>query len=312
MPRILGSFLVKLILTVVISIFIGFQIAKIEFGQAEHSFRKILGEEKVVEDSALEAKIQEILNGQDGEYSIYVKDLKPEGKRNVCINCDQPYEAASLYKVFLMGAVYQAIQDGKLTLDTEISAKMSHLTDVYGGVDFGYEAFGDDEVIEYSVQEALQRVASISDNFAALMLAEKVGWGSVQLIANQIGTTQTSIQNPITTSSEDVGLLFEKLYKGEVVSLQFSEATLDLLSQSKLNNRIPAYLPEDVKVSHKTGELAGVRNDAGVVFAGGNPYVIVMMSKNLRGEDDGVENLAQISKAVYEYYASNPNSKDVK
>lgn len=320
MSKFFQSFLFKLILTVIISVLIGFQLAKIdpdsigiEFKEAEYSFRKILASQpEMALDNKLQSRVGSYLKEKEGEYSVYVKDLKPEGKRNVCIRCEETFEAASLYKLFLMAASYQAVYEGKLTLDTQIQAKLSHLKAVYGDVDFGYESFSDEEIIAYTVGESLERIASISDNFAALMLAEKIGWGSIQDIADETGEGKTSIANPITTSSKDVGLLMEKLYNGEIVSLESSEQILDLLSKSKLNNRIPAKLPEGIKISHKTGELPGVRNDAGIVFLEGNPYVIVLMTKNLKGEDQGVENLAEISKIVYDYYSSNSEGKKVK
>jgi beta-lactamase class A len=305
MSKIFGTFLFKLVLTVIISVFIGYQIAKIEFGYSQHSFRKILGAQTVV-DRELESLITNFLADKQGDYAVYVKDLSSESGRNASINSDQQFEAASLYKLFLMGAVFDEVNAGKLTLDTEISAKMSHLDEVLGGRDFGYENYDSSESIGYTVREALERIATFSDNYAAIMLAEKIGWAKMQLLAEEIGTTQTSIKSPISTSAADVGLLLEKLYRGEIVSVESSEQILDMLSKSQMNNRIPALLPKEVKIAHKTGELSGVRNDAGVVFLEGNPYVIVMMSKNLKGEDDGIESLAQISKIVYDYYTSNP------
>lgn len=322
MSKIFGSFLFKLILTVAISVFIGFQISKIdpelaskygiEFKEASHSFRKILsagGKSKNLVDNKLQSRIEDYLSGKDGDYAIYVKDLMPGGKRNVCINCEEVLEAASLYKVFLMAAVFNAVNEGKFDLDTQIGAKLSHLDQILGGRDFGYEDFDPDETIGHTVREALARVAAFSDNYAAILLAEKVGWDQIQQMADEVGATKTSIKNPITTSAEDIGLILEKLYKGEVVSLESSEQILDLLSKSQMNNRIPAKLPKEIRIAHKTGELAGVRNDAGIVFLDGNPYVIVEMSKNLVGEDEGVENLAEISRIVYDYYAANPGEK---
>lgn len=306
MSKFFNSFLFKLLLTVLISIFIGTQLAKIELGEAQHSFRKILGEKKTnIEDPGLTAKITDFLKEKDGEYAIYVYDLTPGGKRNVAINSDKSLEAASLYKVFLMGAVFNAVTNGTITLDTEISAKLSHLEEVFGSVDFGYQDLSSDEVATYTVRESLQRVAEISDNYAAIMLAEKIGWKSVQSFADEVGATQTVISSPILTSAEDIGLFFKKLYLGESLPFEAGEEILNMLSKSKLNNRIPAKLPDNLKIAHKTGELAGVRNDAGIVFLESNPYIIVMMSQNLKGEDNGVENLAEISRIVYEYYASN-------
>jgi beta-lactamase class A len=306
MLSIFSSFLFKLILTVVFSVFIGFQIAKIEFKESNHSFRKILGvqEEKKMIDSELQSQIEDFLKDKDGDYAVFVKDLLPEGKRNVYINSDQTYEAASLYKLFLMAAAFESINDGEMTLETEISAKLSHLEDVLGSVDYGYQHLSSEEVATYTVMECLDRIARISDNYAAIMLAEKVGWDSIQAAADKIGASNTTIKTPISTSAEDIGLLLERIYKGEVGSFESSEQIIDLLTKAQINNRIPAKLPESLKIAHKTGELSQVRNDAGIVFLEGNPYLIVMMSKNLKGEDEAIENLAEVSKIVYDYYSS--------
>lgn len=309
MPRILDSFLFKLILTVIISIFIGTQLAKIEFKQYQYSFRKILGVDVKAGDTELEELITDFLNGKQGDYAVFVKDLIPEGKRNAYINSDGVFEAASLYKIFLMAATFEAISTGKMTLDTEISAKLSHLEAVLGSVDFGYQHLSGNEVATYTVAECLDRIARISDNYAAIMLAEKVGWDDVQSFADNQGAINTTIKNPISTSAEDIGLMLEKLYKGEAVSFEASEQIIELLSKAQINNRIPAKLPKELKIAHKTGELASVRNDAGIVFLEGNPYVIVIMSQNLKGEDEGIENLAEISRIVYDYYAANPEEK---
>lgn len=312
MFRILGSFLFKLVLTVAISIFIGFQLAKIEFKESSHTFKRILGVEKEVKaDTVLQSEIEKFLADQDGDYAIYVKDLKPGGTRNVFINSQEQYQAASLYKLYLMAAVYMSIKEGELTMETEISAKLSHLEEILGSVDYGYQHLSSEEIATYTVRECLDRIARISDNYAAIMLAEKIGWTKVQDAAQAMGATSTVIRTPISTTAEDAGMFLEKLYKGEMVSFDESEDMINFLASAQVNDRIPAKLPETdpstgsaLRIAHKTGELSGVRNDAGIVFLQGNPYVIVMMSKNLKGEDQGVETLAQVSKIVYDYYSS--------
>lgn len=314
MLSIFGSFLFKLILTVLISVFIGFQLAKIELKESSHTFKKILGvENEVKADNMLQSQIEDFLNDKDGDYAVYVKDLKPSGTRNVFIHSSEKYEAASLYKLYLMAATYFAISRGELSMETEISAKLSHLEEVLGSVDYGYQHLSSNETATYTVRECLDRISRISDNYAAIMLAEKIGWDKVQQAAEAMGATNTSIKTPISTSAEDVGKLLENLYRGEMVSFEQSEDMISFLASAQVNNRIPAKLPEAdpatgsvLRIAHKTGELSGVRNDAGIVFLQGNPYVIVVMSKNLKGEDEGVENLATISKLVYDYYSGGP------
>jgi beta-lactamase class A len=73
-----------------------------------------------------------------------------------------------------------------------------------------------------------------------------------------------------------------------------------LLNQ-QVNDRIPSLLPSNATVAHKTGELPGVRNDAGIVRCPGSQYIIVTMSR----EGDPAEEIpieARISRMVYDEY----------
>lgn len=240
------------------------------------------------------------LEGKNGDYAIYIEDLTDHEKFG--LNENEIMPAASLYKLYLMAAVLEEVDRGQLTVDSQIYASKSHLEDVFGDTDFGYE--DSPEEISYTVLEALQRVGRISDNFAAIMLAEKIGWDKVQTEANLLGASSTIIKNPISTDAVDTAKFFNLLFFKKVGSENISNQIIDLLSLSKINDRIPADLPDEVRVVHKTGELDGLRHDAGIVFLEGNPYLIVLMSQNLQYEDsDGVDTLAQISKDVYTYFS---------
>lgn len=250
-------------------------------------------------DQGLSGIVNSNLFGAKGEYAIYIESLTSGEKYS--LNDQDSFPAASLYKVYLMAAVLEAIDAGQLTLDAGLTAQKSYLTQRFGSVDFGYE--GAPETISYSVDEAMQRLGRISDNFAAIMLAEKVGWDKVQSMAEKLGAVNTTIKDPFSTTAADIGLFFKKLYLGEVISQEASSKIADYLSLSKINDRIPAGVPDTVKVVHKTGELAGVRNDAGIVYLEGKPYVIVMLGKEVVYEDSAMELEAKVSKEVYEYFA---------
>lgn len=252
----------------------------------------------------LSSLVQNNLNGKEGEFAIYIEDLNDA--EVFSLRSSDSFPAASLYKLYLMVAVLKEIESGQLTMDSEVSADTSHLISVLGSTDYGYE--GAPSSVAYSVQEALERVGRISDNFASIMLAEKIGWDSAQAAADSIGARGTSIHDPIITTASDTALFFKKLYKKQVVSPFVSDKVIEFLSLNQLGDRIPAHLPEGTKIIHKTGELARLRHDAGIVYLpalADNPeraYVIVMMSQNLEDEDVGVETMAQISKDVYDYF----------
>jgi beta-lactamase class A len=259
-----------------------------------------------IHDQNLRPIIEQNIKDKDGEYAVVVESLSPAINEQVYWNDKTPYPAASLYKLYLIAAVYQAIQNGEITEDTVISATVDHLDAVLGGPEFGYE--GISGTISQPVSYLLSRVATVSDNYAAIMLAEKVGWDNVRAQAYIIGASSTSIQDPITTTASDTALYFRKLYNKEIVSPEASQKMMDLLSTAQINNRIPDKLPDDLKIAHKTGELSRIRHDAGIVFLEGNPYIIVLMSKDLKGEDTGIETEAQISKDIFDYFSSKTGS----
>jgi beta-lactamase class A len=253
-------------------------------------------------DTVLAKIVERDLAGKTGEYAVVVEGLKPGSVNRFYLDDHQFFPSASLYKLFLLAAAYDQIEQGDLKEDEQITVSVSHLVDVLGSSEYGYDDIEGDK-ITYSVRDAMGRISSVSDNYASVMLAEKVGWDNVQKESQKLGALSTTIHDPITTSAHDVALFLRKLYAGQVVSKWSSDQIIDLLSGDQINDRIPANLPRSVKIAHKTGDLSGVRHDAGIVFLEDNPYLIVLMSKDLTYEDEGVETLAQISGDIYNYFS---------
>lgn len=245
--------------------------------------------------------VQNDLAGKDGTFGVYVESLKDGEKYG--FNENEPFPTASLYKLILLSATFKEIEKGKLTMDTPISSTKSHLTEVFGGVDFGYE--DSPENIQYGVGETMDRIGSISDNFAAIMLTEKLkevsGQDVLIRMAKELGLSQTNLNNDLTTTASDMASYLKLLYQGKIVSPDASNKIIDILSQSKINDRIPANLPDEIRVVHKTGELPNVRHDVGIIYLDNNPYILVLLSKNLKYEDDGVATLAQLSQDIFNY-----------
>src|SRR3990172_10033939 len=120
------------------------------------------------ESSSLQKVVQKNLAGKEGTYAVYIESLKDGEKYGY--NEISIFPAASLYKLILLAAVYKEIEGGFIKTDDMLSATKTHLAEILGGVDYGYEDWP--ETIGYPVSEALERVGRISDNFAAIMLTE--------------------------------------------------------------------------------------------------------------------------------------------
>ncbi|MDX1940773.1 MAG: serine hydrolase, partial [Saprospiraceae bacterium] len=92
----------------------------------------------------------------------------------------------------------------------------------------------------------------------------------------------------------------------ELVSQEACEAMVNILLDQKFNEMIPAQLPGDVKVAHKTGWITSVRHDSGlVILPDGKKYVLVLLSKGWESDELATEIMANVSKIVYRYYIGN-------
>lgn len=107
--------------------------------------------------------------------------------------------------------------------------------------------------------------------------------------------------NDLTTPRE-MARLCEAIEQGVGLSAASREGMLDIMKRQKFNDRIPAGVPENTDVAHKTGSLKGVRNDAGIVYAPAGPYTIALFSKRLDSEKRGVQALGDLSTIVWETF----------
>jgi beta-lactamase class A len=76
-------------------------------------------------------------------------------------------------------------------------------------------------------------------------------------------------------SPSDMTRLLEMIYRGELLDRAACESMLEILLKQQFNDRLPRFLPAGTKVAHKTGTLSGVRNDAGVIYAGKDSHIAV-------------------------------------
>ena len=240
----------------------------------------------------LVTQVQSQLPGSNGSWSVYICDLS--GGSEATIN-DSPMQAASLIKLFIMGAVYE---------------NYDSLSQQYGSA---------------TLDSYLTPMITVSDNDAANSLVSCLGSGDstagmqkVNSFCQSHGYTNTSMGRLLLASNEfgdnytsayDCGKFLKEIYQicsgtTQTPSLLHAEEMYSLLKQQQRTNKIPAALPEGVSVANKTGELSDVENDAGILYnaQGGNDLVIVCLSQNLSSPGEAQNTIAQLSRSIYLYY----------
>ncbi|MFA5100203.1 MAG: serine hydrolase [Candidatus Omnitrophota bacterium] len=241
-----------------------------------------------------------------GSTGIIVKDLDTGWE--FAYRSERLFPSASLVKIPIMAAVFQAEKEGKLALDRIITMKGSD--QVMGSGILKAMPAGS----QFTVERLLELMVTRSDNTAANMLINLVGRNYLNAYFKRIGLRNTNLSRKMMdfkhrkdgienyTTPKDVSVLLEKMYKGAFISARVSEKCLALLKLQKVNDRIPRNLPDDVVVAHKTGLERSVCHDAGIVFTEKGDFLICVLTKSKSSYKSCKEFIARIAAYTYHNY----------
>lgn len=253
-----------------------------------------------IQTSSLIGKIiQEELKDTKGSYGVVVKNLKTGEVFSQ--NEHLQFESGSLYKLWLMGLIFEKIKNKDLGEDDILEEEVSVLNKEFG-ID-PENAEKTEGTVSYSIYDLTSRMITISDNYAALLLTKTVKRSAISDYIKRQGFRETKVGTneipPVTTPS-DVALFFEKLYNFKLTTREYSHKMLTLLKQQRLNDKIPKLLPEGTEIAHKTGELDYYTHDGGIVYSPKGDFIIVILTKS---DFPAVANerISSISKAVFDY-----------
>ncbi len=251
--------------------------------------------------TSLQEAVGSALEGTKGKYAIVIKNLKTS--ENYFQNENEVFDAGSLYKLWVMATVFKQIEEGKLTEDQVLSQSIEILNRKFG-IDPELAELQEGGITQ-TVSLALGQMITISHNYSALLLTEKIRLSTVANFLKTNGFTLSKVGTggdmPVTTASE-MALFLEKLYNKELASEESTSKMIELLKKQKLNKKLPKYLPPGTTIAHKTGELGWFSHDAGIVYLEKGDYIIVILSES-SSPAGAEERIAELSKAVYEYFS---------
>lgn len=240
------------------------------------------------------------------DYAVVIKNLKTGEEYKY--NENKKFNSASLYKLWIMGVAYQKIKDGSFKEDQVLSGSQKILDDTLSTVsptptpeEASEDSAANEKILSLTLDDAIQRMITYSDNYSALLIASRSGTFAVTNFLKTYELNNSSFRSPPQTTAADIAKYYEKLYKGEIVDKEYSKEMMDILKRQTINDRIPKYLPIGTIVAHKTGELFGSKHDAGIVFQKNGDYIIVVMS-DTKDPKVAAENTANFSKEIFEYF----------
>lgn len=240
--------------------------------------------------------VKKALEGSKGDYAIVIKNFKTGEEYRQ--NENKSYEPASLYKLWVMATVYKQLKEGLINHEDVLSSSIPVLNRKFGISDQNAELTSG--YIDMSVDEAVNQMITISHNYAALLLADKIKNSNVTNFLAEYRLNNSSLGEPPKTTASDIALFFDKLYKGQLIDETSSKQMIEVLKKQQLNDGLPKNL-NGVQIAHKTGEIEWYKHDAGIVFSNKGDYLIVMLSES-ESPIGAQGRIADVSKAVYDYF----------
>ncbi len=247
---------------------------------------------EIKEKEDAEEVIKKMVKGLVGDYGVWVERLRDENGWGV--NEGVVFSAASVIKLPVLVAYYQAVDEGSLD-PKEIYVLKEKDRLEYGSGSMQNQPKGK----EYTYREVARLVANQSDNMGEKIM---IGWlggeGKIDRLIRSWGLNQTSVKNNETTPGE-IGELFKLVYEGELITKESREELFKNLTETILEDRIPAGVPTGVKVAHKFGSEEGIVNDCGIVY-GDELYGVCVLTTGVNN-GEAQEILPKISRVVWEW-----------
>lgn len=248
-------------------------------------------------EGALQKIVEDQLRDAKGKYAVVVKNLKT-GESFYQLE-HESFETASLYKIWIMAAAFEKIAKGELKEDEVLTDDVAKLNETFHISTESAELT--EGTVSFTVEDALNRMITVSHNYAALLLSKKIRLAYVTSYLKSNNLSESFVGEPPKSTANDIAMFFEKLYRGEIGNQETNQEMINLLKQQKLKNKIPKYLPKETVVAHKTGELSFFTHDAGIVFGRKTNYLITILSES-NSPIGAEERIAKVSQAVYDYF----------
>jgi beta-lactamase class A len=174
-----------------------------------------------------------------------------------------------------------------------------------------------------TVRELAYHMITRSSNFATNLLIDVVGISTIQKALEELkiegvvmirgvedqAAFEAGLNNRVTAN----GLLklLRLIAEGRAWSPEICAPMLEIMLDQRYRSGIPAGLPGDAQVAHKTGNISTVHHDAGIIYIGNrNPYYLVILTQFPSAVKRPAA-VAEVSRDLFETLGSLPRPSEV-
>lgn len=238
----------------------------------------------------IEREVKKIISSYSGKIGIKIINSNGDG---FSVNEKEIFPSASLIKLFILFTIKKSDYDKILKVDNNTKVESCGVLKLLNSS------------LKLSIRDLIALMICFSDNTATNILIDYFGMEEINKKIKEAGFSRTILaRKMMDVNAKKEGkenyTTPEEVHK--VISFLCKDIEIrSFLMNQGYNNKISLYFSRDdkIKFAHKTGELSGVEHDAGRIFYKDTWIDIVVMTKELKNNGEGVEINNQIGKILY-------------
>ena len=248
-------------------------------------------------------EIEKIISQVEGKVCVNFYDLN---KNNVfSINGDKKVLSASMIKLLILAELMKKISENKFSLSDTIMIADSMKT-------------GGDGVLKelntghhFTLKELATLMIVVSDNQATNILIDFLGMENINQLGKELRLKKTFLGRKMMdiearkngydnyTCADDISSLLKLIYQEKLINEEASQLMLDILLRQQQGERLQRYLPSDIKIAHKCGDLDNLENNGGIIWIEDKAYILVVLTNGMSNLQCK-QTIGKISKFVYD------------
>lgn len=243
----------------------------------------------------LRKSLRTLVEGYGDSFNVYFEYL-PTGT-SIGVREKDEFQAASLIKVPVVMAYFHQMERQGFAVDSTVTLEEKDIDKTSG--DLWTTGVGS----RHTFNEVVKKALVDSDNTAAMMLINRVSEDDFDEVYAGLDIEMKKEEKQVIISAKQYSSILKSLYFSSLLSKINSQYILDLLTTTKFTDKLPAGVPNSVRVAHKIGILKDERyQDCGIVYVPKRPYIVCMISKS----NDALATIRMqaVSRLIYEYVSS--------
>jgi beta-lactamase class A len=242
-------------------------------------------------------------------------------------NGNRWFHAASIIKVPVLVALFEAIDQGRVPLNGRLAVR-NRFASVVDGRPFRVDPARDNDAHVHAARGRTMRLRELaehmivhSSNLATNLLIDLLGVQAINASLRYLGVAdvevcrgveddrafESGVSNRMTANGALAVL--RAIVGSPLLSPESSTRMVDILLAQQLGGLIIPGLPESIRaiarVAHKTGDISTVSHDAGIVFLPGRPpYITVIFTESSGDAKTRIDAAIRVSSAVYQSIAA--------